>query len=151
MAHMSCTEALAAPPPDMPTKPVVLVVAAAILDRKKNILMAQRPEGKPMAGKWEFPGGKLEQGEIPEYALMRELNEELGIETRPCCMLPVGFTSHNYPEFHLMMPLYAIRVWKGDPTPREGQMLKWVSLSDLYALDLVEADKPLIPQLEGMI
>ncbi len=148
---MSCTEALAAPAPDMPTKKLILVVAAALLDRKKNILMAQRPIGKEMAGKWEFPGGKLEAGEIPEYALMRELSEELSIETRPCCMLPVGFTSYNYPSFHLLMPLYAIRVWKGEPTPQEGQKLQWMPLNDLYHLDLIEADKPLIPQLEGMI
>lgn len=148
---MSCAEALAAPPPDMPQRKLMLVAAAAILDRKKNVLVAQRPAHKPMAGKWEFPGGKLEIGEIPEYALMRELHEELGIETRPCCMLPVGFTSHTYPDFHLMMPLYAIRVWKGEPTPREGQVLKWVTINDLYSLDLTEADKPLIPQLEGMV
>lgn len=148
---MSCSEALAAPAPDMPTKPLIWVAAAAILDRKKNILMAQRPLGKDMAGKWEFPGGKLEAGEIPEYALMRELREELGIETRPCCMLPVGFTSYNYPNFHLLMPLYAIRVWKGEPAPQEGQKLEWMALNDLYNLDLVDADKPLIPQLEGMI
>lgn len=148
---LSCSEALLAPPPDMPQKPLVLVAAAALIDRKKRVLVAQRPAGKPMAGLWEFPGGKIEQGEIPEYALMRELREELGIETRPCGMWPIGFASHNYSEFHLLMPLYAIRVWGGDPAPREGQALQWVSVQDLYGLDMPEADKPLIAQLEAQI
>lgn len=148
---MSCAEALAAPPPDMPTKKIVHVVAAALVDRKKRILVAQRPAGKAMAGLWEFPGGKIEAGEIPEYALMRELREELGIETRPCGMWPIGFASHNYPEFHLVMPLFAIRVWSGEPQSVEGQALKWVSVQDLYGLEMPEADKPLIPQLEALI
>lgn len=148
---MSCAEALAAPPPDMPTKRIVHVVAAALIDRKKRVLVAQRPEGKSMAGLWEFPGGKIESGEIPEYALMRELREELGIETRPCGMWPVGFVSHNYPEFHLVMPLFAIRVWSGDPQSKEGQAFQWVAVQDLYGLDMPEADKPLISQLEAQI
>lgn len=151
MTKLSCAEALLAPPPDMPTKKIVHVVAAVLIDRKKNVLVAQRPEGKAMAGLWEFPGGKVEAGEIPEYALMRELREELGIETRPCGMWPIGFTSHNYPDFHLVMLLFAIRVWRGDPTPREGQALKWVSVQDLYSIDMPEADKPLISQLEAQI
>lgn len=148
---LSCAEALAAPPPDMPTKKIVYVVAAVLVDRKKRVLVAQRPAGKAMAGLWEFPGGKIEAGEIPEYALMRELREELGIETRPCSMWPVGFASHNYPDFHLVMPLFAIRVWNGDPTPKEGQNLKWVTVQELYGLDMPEADKPLIPQLEALL
>lgn len=152
MSHkLSCAEALLAPPPDMPTKKIVLVAAAALIDRKKNILVAERPVGKSMAGLWEFPGGKIEAGEIPEYALMRELREELGIETRPCGMWPIGFASHNYPDFHLIMPLFAIRVWKGDPIPKEGQKLKWVTIQDLYTLEMPEADKPLISQLEAQI
>ncbi len=152
MSHkLSCAEALLAPPPDMPTKKIVLVAAAALIDRKKNILVAERPAGKAMAGLWEFPGGKIEAGEVPEYALMRELREELGIETRPCGMWPIGFASHAYPDFHLIMPLFAIRVWKGDPTPKEGQKLKWVTIQDLYGLDMPEADKPLISQLEALI
>lgn len=148
---MSCAEALLAPPPEMPTKKIVHVVAAALVDRKKRVLVAQRPEGKAMAGKWEFPGGKIEVGEVPEYALMRELREELGIETRPCGMWPIGFASHGYPDFHLLMPLFAIRVWKGDPTPKEGQVLKWVEIQELYSLDMPEADKPLISQLEACL
>ncbi len=152
MSHkLSCAEALLAPPPDMPSKKIVLVAAAALIDRKKNILVAERPAGKAMAGLWEFPGGKIEAGEVPEYALMRELREELGIETRPCGMWPIGFASHSYPDFHLIMPLFAIRVWKGDPTPKEGQTLKWVTLQELYGLDMPEADKPLISQLEAQI
>ena len=148
---LSCAEALAAPPPDMPTKKIVHVVAAVLVDRKKRVLVAQRPEGKAMAGLWEFPGGKIEAGEIPEYALMRELREELGIETRPCGMWPVGFASHNYADFHLVMPLFAIRVWNGAPTPKEGQNLKWVTVQELYGLEMPEADKPLIPQLEALL
>jgi 8-oxo-dGTP diphosphatase len=148
---LSCSEALLAPPPDMPHKKIIHVVAAALIDRKKRVLIAQRPEGKAMAGLWEFPGGKVEIGEIPEYALMRELREELGIETRPCGMWPIGFTSYNYPDFHLVMPLFAIRIWGGDPVPQEGQNLKWVSVQDLYTLEMPEADKPLISQLEAQI
>ncbi len=151
MLKLSCAEALLAPPPDMPTKKIVHVVAAALIDRKKNILVAERPAGKSMSGLWEFPGGKVEEGEVPEYALMRELREELGIETRPCGMWPIGFTSYNYPDFHLVMPLFAIRVWGGDPTPCEGQNLRWVSVQDLYNLDMPEADRPLISQLESQI
>jgi 8-oxo-dGTP diphosphatase len=148
---LSCAEALAAPPPEMPTKKIIHVVAAALIDRKKRVLVAQRPEGKSMAGLWEFPGGKIETGEIPEYALMRELREELGIETRPCGMWPIGFVSHNYPDFHLVMPLFAIRVWSGDIQSKEGQTFKWVEIQDLYTLEMPEADKPLIPQLEALI
>lgn len=148
---LSCSEALAAPPPDMPTLPILWGVAAAILDRKNHVLVTQRPQGKPMAGLWEFPGGKIELGEIPEYALMRELEEELGLATRPCCMTPVGFASHSYPEFHLLMPLYAIRVWKGEPQSLERQNFCWMKVSDLYALTMPEADKPLIPQLEASL
>lgn len=151
MTKLSCAEALLAPPPDMPTKPVLHVVAAALIDRKKRVLVAQRPEGKAMAGLWEFPGGKVEVGEIPEYGLMRELREELGIETRPCGMWPIGFASHNYEEFHLLMPLFAIRVWGGEPQSKEGQALKWVTVQELYGLEMPEADKPLISQLEAQL
>ncbi len=151
MTKLSCAEALLAPPPDMPTKKIIHVVAAALIDRKKRVLVAQRPQGKPMAGLWEFPGGKVEEGEVPEYALMRELREELGIETRPCGMWPIGFTSHNYPDFHLVMPLFVIRVWNGEPVSREGQLFKWVEIQELYDLDMPEADKPLISQLEAQI
>lgn len=149
--RLSCEEALAAPPPESPDKKIVLVAAAALIDRKKRVLIAQRPEGKSMAGLWEFPGGKIESGEIPEYALMRELREELGIETRPCGMFPVGFASHTYPDFHLLMPLFVIRVWKEEPVSREGQTLKWVHVEELYSLPMPEADKPLISQLEAAL
>ncbi len=135
----------------MPRMPTVLVAAAALINQDKQILMAQRPEGKPMAGLWEFPGGKVDPGELPEYALMRELEEELGIETRPCCMSGIAFASHTYEKFHLLMPLYAIRVWKGEPRPREGQNLKWMNILDLYSLEMPEADKPLIHQLEASL
>ena len=148
---MSCGDALKLPPPDMPNLPTLFVVAAALIDYRNQILMAQRPEGKHMAGLWEFPGGKVDPGEIPEFALMRELREELGIETRPGCMFPIGFTSHSYEKFHLLMPLYAIRVWSGIPKSLEGQPLKWVKPQDLYSLPMPEADKPLIPQLEASL
>ena len=148
---MSCVDALDLPPPPMLKLPIVWVVAAALIDFRKNILVAQRPAGKPMAGLWEFPGGKIQEGELPEYALMRELEEELGIETRPCCMTPIGFASHSYKDFHLLMPLYGIRVWRGIPRSREQQPLKWVKPQDLYALEMPEADKPLISQLEASL
>lgn len=148
---MSCGDALKMPPPEMPELPTLFVVAAALIDYRNQILMAQRPEGKSMAGLWEFPGGKVDAGEIPEYALMRELREELGIETRPGCMFPVGFASHSYENFHLLMPLYAIRVWSGIPRSLEGQALKWVKPQDLYALPMPDADKPLITQLEASL
>ena len=127
------------------------VVAAVLEDVSGRVLLAQRPQGKTDAGLWEFPGGKVEEGEIPEYALMRELREELGIETRPCGMWPIGFVSHNYPDFHLLMPVFAIRVWGGEPSPREGQNLQWLAVPDMYALDMPEADKPLISQLEVLL
>jgi 8-oxo-dGTP diphosphatase len=148
---LSCAEALAAPKPKMPRLKIVHVAAAALVDRKGRVLVAERPQGKPMAGLWEFPGGKIEAGELPEYALMRELEEELGIETRPCCMSPAGFASHSYATFHLLMPLFAIRVWKGDIRPREGQRLDWLKPVDLYGLEMPDADKPLIHQLEAML
>lgn len=148
---MSCADALDKPVPDMPQLPTVLVAAAALIDFRNQILVAQRPPGKAMAGLWEFPGGKVDAGELPEYALMRELEEELGIQTRPGCMTPVAFASHSYEKFHLLMPLFAIRVWRGIPKGREGQVLKWVRLQDLYALPMPDADYPLIPQLEASL
>lgn len=148
---MACREALEQPKPVQKNLPTVLVVAAALIDPRGLVLLAQRPPGKAMAGLWEFPGGKVNHGEFPEYALMRELEEELGIETRPGCYLPVGFASHSYDDFHLMMPLFACRMWKGVIRAREGQAFQWVHPRDMYAMPMPEADRPLIHQLEAQI
>tara|TARA_Y100000590_G_scaffold467194_1_gene645294 strand:+ start:92004 stop:92447 length:444 start_codon:yes stop_codon:yes gene_type:complete len=147
---MSCAEALEQPPPPPPNLPIVWVAAAALIDRDQRILIAQRPEGKSMAGLWEFPGGKIDDKETPEYALMRELREELGIETRPCCFAPIGFASHSYDDFHLMMPLFTCRVWDGVPSAQEGQVLKWVTVKDLYDYPMPAADIPLITALRSL-
>lgn len=147
---MHCSEALELPPPEKPNMPIISVAAAALIDSEGRILVAQRPEGKSMAGLWEFPGGKIEQGETPEYALMRELREELGIETRPCCFSPIAFASHTYTDFHLMMPLFACRVWDGIPQSKEGQAIKWVRPNQLYDLAMPEADLPLIAALRNV-
>ncbi|MDO7630082.1 MAG: (deoxy)nucleoside triphosphate pyrophosphohydrolase, partial [Loktanella sp.] len=109
----------------------LLVSAVALIDTDGRILLAQRPEGKSLAGLWEFPGGKVEQGETPEIALIRELQEELGINTWTSCLAPLTFASHSYDDFHLLMPLFACRRWEGTPQPREGQVLKWVHAHDL--------------------
>lgn len=139
------------PAPQCPEKPVVLVAAAALIDSDGRILLAQRPEGKAMAGLWEFPGGKVDAGETPEYALMRELEEELGITTRPCCFAPAGFASHSYDDFHLLMPLFICRVWKGTVAAREGQAFKWVQAADLYDYEMPEADLPLVAHLQQIL
>lgn len=148
---VGCEQALDLPPPECVQKKFVLVVAAVLIDADKRILMAQRPEGKSLAGLWEFPGGKVAAGETPEFALMRELREELGIETRPCCFRPVAFASHSYEEFHLLMPVFACRVWRGAPVGQEGQSLKWMFLHELYDLPMPDADKPLVPLLEAVL
>jgi len=127
--------------------PVILVAAAALADSKGRVLLAQRPEGKPMAGLWEFPGGKVEKGENPEFTIMRELKEELGIETRECCFSPIGFASHAYEDFHLLMPLFICRVWKGEIKSMENQKLAWALPQDMYDYPMPEADIPLIYQL----
>lgn len=144
---MNCKDSLKGPEPDKPDIPVLFVSAAALIDKDNRVLITKRPEGTSMAGLWEFPGGKLEEGETPEYALMRELTEELGIKTRPSCYSPAGFVSHEYEDFHLFMPLFICRVWEGDPVGLEGQDLKWVSPKDLFDYDMPPADKPLIDQL----
>ena len=128
-------------------KPVVLVTAVALIDADGRVLLAQRPEGKPMAGLWEFPGGKVHDGETPERALIRELDEELGIDVEASCLAPFTFASHAYPEFHLLMPLYVCRKWTGIVVPREGQRLKWVRPQALRDYPMPPADEPLIAPL----
>ena len=129
----------------------VLVSAVALIDVEGRVLLAQRPEGKAMAGLWEFPGGKVEPGETPEAALIRELHEELGIDTWASCLAPLTFASHSYDEFHLLMPLFACRKWDGIPQGREGQALKWGRAQDLRAYPMPAADLPLIPILRDWL
>ncbi len=126
---------------------IVLVAACALIDTDGRVLLAQRPEGKPMAGLWEFPGGKVEAGERPEQSLIRELNEELGITVKEACLAPLTFASHSYPDFHLLMPLYVCRRWEGTVTPLEGQRLAWVRPNKLRDYAMPEADVPLISHL----
>ncbi len=130
---------------------VVLVAACALIDSDGRVLVAQRPAGKSMAGLWEFPGGKVEAGERPEEALIRELAEELGIAVREACLAPFTFASHTYPDFHLLMPLYLCRRWEGIVRPCEGQALKWLRPSDLSRIAMPPADLPLIPMLRDLI
>lgn len=135
----------------MTSAKVVLVAACALIDADHRVLLAERPAGKPMAGLWEFPGGKVEPGETPEAALIRELHEELGIDTHASCLAPLTFASHSYPEFHLLMPLFACRRWQGTPQSREGQGLKWVRAGDLRDYPMPPADLPLIPILRDWL
>ena len=130
---------------------IVLVAAVALIDKDGRVLLAQRPEGKSLAGLWEFPGGKVEAGETPEAALIRELHEELGIETWQSCLAPLTFASHGYDDFHLLMPLFACRRWQGIPHPREGQNLAWVRATELSAYPMPPADIPLIPILRDWL
>lgn len=129
----------------------VLVSAVALIDVDGRILLGQRPEGKSMAGLWEFPGGKVEDGETPEVALIRELEEELGINTWESCLAPLTFASHTYEKFHLLMPLFACRKWEGTPQSRENQALKWVHAKDLKSYPMPAADVPLIPILRDWL
>lgn len=126
---------------------IVCVVACALIDADSRVLIAQRPPGKSMAGLWEFPGGKIEAGETPEAALIRELEEELGIQTKETCLAPLTFASHSYETFHLLMPLYICRRFWGTPQPNEGQALKWVRPKQLRDFDMPPADEPLISHL----
>ncbi|WP_342360402.1 8-oxo-dGTP diphosphatase MutT [Terrarubrum flagellatum] len=126
---------------------LLLVVAVALIDADNRVLIAQRPEGKNLAGLWEFPGGKLEAGERPEESLIRELKEELGIDVKEACLAPLTFASHAYPDFHLLMPLFICRRWEGQVTSREGQALKWVRPNRLRDYPMPPADEPLIPHL----
>ena len=127
--------------------PLVLVVACALIDADGRVLIALRPEGKPMAGLWELPGGKVEAGERPEATLIRELHEELGIDVTQACLAPLTFASHAYPGFHLLMPLYVCRRWHGTAGAREHAALKWVRPQRLRDFPMPEADLPLIPHL----
>ncbi|RIJ17983.1 8-oxo-dGTP diphosphatase MutT [Henriciella mobilis] len=129
------------------TKPLVFVVAAALMDAQDRVLLARRPEGKSMAGLWEFPGGKVESGETPEAALCRELKEELQVEAAPGDLQSFNFASFDYPKFHLFMPLYILRVWKGEPVPLEGQAIEWVKPTDLKTYPAPPADIPLFEAL----
>ena len=130
---------------------LTLVVACALVDADNRVLVAQRPEGKALAGLWEFPGGKMEPGERPEDTLIRELNEELGITVKEACLAPLTFASHPYETFHLLMPLWICRRWEGTVTRKEHQALKWVRAGALRELDMPPADAPLIPTLIDLL
>ena len=132
-------------------KPILLVTAIALVDPDGRVLIAQRPAGKHLEGLWEFPGGKLRQGETPETALIRELKEELGIDAAESCLAPLSFASHAYEEFHLLMPLYVCRIWQGAVSAREGQQLKWVRPSKLGDWPMQPADAPLVAALRDLL
>ncbi|PCI33085.1 MAG: 8-oxo-dGTP diphosphatase MutT [Alphaproteobacteria bacterium] len=139
--------------PGRPTGPVNLLLVAAVImiDIDGRILLAQRPEGKSMAGLWEFPGGKVEAGETPERALIRELNEELNIDVTEACLAPFVFASHMYEDFHLLMPMFLCRRWDGILTAQEGQSLKWVKIQDLSKYPMPPADEPLIAMIRDFL
>jgi 8-oxo-dGTP diphosphatase len=132
-------------------KPIVLVAAVVLIDVDGRVLLAQRPKGKHLAGLWEFPGGKVQPGETPEAALIRELDEELGISTHESCLAPFTFASHGYENFHLLMPLYVCRKWQGIATSREGQQLNWVRPAQLAEYPMPPADKPLVAMLRDLL
>ena len=134
-----------------PDVPVILVAAIALIDVDGRIVLSQRPEGKSMAGLWEFPGGKVEDNETPEVALIRELKEELGLDISESCLAPLTFASHPYDDFHLLMPLYLCRVWKGNPNAKEGQALKWVRLENFGDHPMPPADVPLVAILRDFL
>jgi len=132
-------------------KRLLLVAACALVDTDGRVLLAQRPEGKQLAGLWEFPGGKVEPGETPEQCIIRELHEEIGIETEIPCLAPLTFASHSYDDFHLLMPLFVCRRFRGIAHPREGQALKWVRPKDMRDYPMPPADAPLIPFLIDLL
>lgn len=146
---MSCTDITI--PPLTAQRPLLLVAAAALIDGKGRVLLAERPAGKAMAGLWEFPGGKVGADETPEHALVRELKEELGIEVGTGCLWPLSFASHAYEKFHLLMPLYGCRLWKGEPESREAQKLAWVRKDELRNYAMPPADVPLVQALWGIL
>ncbi|MEE8248096.1 MAG: (deoxy)nucleoside triphosphate pyrophosphohydrolase [Alphaproteobacteria bacterium] len=135
----------------MSGRPLVLVAAVALIDPDGRVLLARRPEGKAMAGLWEFPGGKVAAGETPEAALIRELAEELGIDVTESCLAPFAFASHDYEDFHLLMPLYVCRVWEGRVRPREGQELKWLRPNAMCDYPMPPADEPLVALLRDLL
>jgi 8-oxo-dGTP diphosphatase len=145
---LSCYNALPPPPAGLP---LLLVVAAALIDADGRVLLGQRPPGKVLPGLWEFPGGKVQEGETPEAALIRELREELGIETSNSCLAPFAFSSHSYEAFHLLMPLFVCRVWQGTPSAREHQALAWVAPNRLGDYAMPPADLPLVAQLRDLL
>lgn len=132
-------------------RPVLYVAACALLDADGRVLIARRPEGKPMAGLWEFPGGKIEAGETPEQAVTRELREELGVEPCERCLHPFAFVSHPYETFHIVMPLFLCRQWDGFPQPTEGQQIAWVRPAKLMDFDLAPADRPLAAEIRDRL
>ena len=132
-------------------KRLLLVAACALVDTDGRVLLAQRPEGKQLAGLWEFPGGKVEAGETPEQCIIRELQEEIGIETEIPCLAPLTFASHSYDDFHLLMPLFVCRRFRGIAQPREGQALKWVRPKQMRDYPMPPADAPLIPFLIDLL
>lgn len=134
-----------------PERKILLVAAVALVDADGRVLLAQRPPGKTLAGLWEFPGGKVEPGETPEETLIRELREEIGIETKVACLAPLTFASHTYENFHLLMPLYVCRRYEGIPRPLEGQVLKWVRPNRMRDYPMPPADEPLIPFLVDLL
>ena len=129
----------------------ILVVAVVLIDRDGRVLLSQRPSGKSMAGLWEFPGGKVENGEVPEEALIRELKEELGIDTWSSCLAPLSFASHSYEDFHLLMPVFVCRKWVGSPAPMEGQALKWVKRDKWEDYPMPPADIPMIAVIRDLL
>ena len=135
----------------LPPRGLLLVAACALVDADHRVLLSRRPEGKPMAGLWEFPGGKLLAGETPEACVIRELREELGLDTAESCLAPLTFASHTYPDFHLLMPLFVCRIWQGLPQAREGQALKWLRPRDMIDLPMPPADKPLVAFLRDYL
>ncbi|MEM7072092.1 MAG: (deoxy)nucleoside triphosphate pyrophosphohydrolase [Pseudomonadota bacterium] len=136
---------------DTPSLPIVTVVAGALIDIDGRLLVAKRPPGKEMAGQWEFPGGKIEPGETPEQALIRELQEELAVRTQTNCLAPVTFASHRYPASHVLVLLFVCRIWQGDARPLLGQSLRWLAINELNSLDLLAATRMMVPVLRDLL